>query len=79
MFVDVCQCSAIALFKQISQACRSSLFADVRPGHCQVTVKVATYDELFRKVAKGCPKEVAPRAVGVAQLAVGSIMPVCEV
>ena len=52
MFVDVCQCSAIALFKRISQACRSSLFADVRPGHCQVTVKVATYDELFRKV--GC-------------------------
>jgi hypothetical protein len=35
-----------------AHACRSSLFADVRPGHCQVTVKVATYDELFRKV--GC-------------------------
>ena len=78
MFVDGCQCSAIPLSERISQACRSSLFAGVRPGHCQVTVKVATYDELFRKVAKGCPKEVSARAVGVAQLAVGSIMPVCE-
>ena len=29
MFAAVCQCSAIALFKRISQACRSSLFAQV--------------------------------------------------
>jgi hypothetical protein len=74
MFVDVCQCSAIpylsAFLRPVGPRC-SQVFA-------QVTVKVATYDELFRKVAKGCPKEVAPRAVGVAQLAVGSIMPVCE-
>ena len=36
----------------------------------------ATDFELLRR--QGCPKEVAPRAVGTAQLAVGSIMPVCE-
>jgi len=66
MFVAVCQCSAIALSERISQACRSSLFAGVCPGHCQVTVKQLS-DQNFSNASEkspSCAEEIGTLAIG---------------